>query len=161
MPRKHRKMKGGFLESLTGDISSGWNSLSQSATNAYNKSKQFITSASPTTTSFSPQSGLTTGGRKKRTKRYRGGDSENLAPYDDSQTPYKNSMTSPTTGGRRKRTKRYRGGFNDNTPITGLASTAAPISGINSAQPHNWVGGKTKKRSHRQKHRRSKSCKHH
>jgi hypothetical protein len=54
-----------------------------------------------------------------------------------------------------------RGGFKDNTPVTGLASTASPISDIKTAQPKTWVGGKTKKRRHHGgKHRHSKSCKH-
>ena len=50
-----------------------------------------------------------------------------------------------------------RGGFKDNTPTTGLASHAAPFSGP-TAQPHNWIGGRTRRR-HR-KHRHTKSCRH-
>jgi hypothetical protein len=55
-----------------------------------------------------------------------------------------------------------KGGFKDNTPTTGLAVYAAPFSG-STAQPHNWVGGRTKKRHHRKcykKHRHTKSCRH-
>jgi hypothetical protein len=44
-----------------------------------------------------------------------------------------------------------RGGFSGNT---GLAAYAAPISGIPSAQPHNWVGGKRTRRRRRCKSRR-------
>ena len=61
------------------------------------------------------------------------------------------------TGGRTRR-RRMRGGFKDNTPTTGLASHAASFSG-STAEAHNWVGGRTKKRRHR-KHRHYKSCKH-
>ena len=50
------------------------------------------------------------------------------------------------------------GNFTDNTPRTGVASTASPITGIKSAQPHNLVGGRSRRRSH--KHRHSKSCRH-
>lgn len=65
-------------------------------------------------------------------------------------------MTTSTYGGRTRR-RRMRGGFKDNTPTTGLAAHAAPFSGP-TAQPHNWVGGKT--RRHRRKHRNSRSGKH-
>ena len=50
----------------------------------------------------------------------------------------------PPTGGKRRR----KGG--------NLSSTASPISGILSAMPQVWVGGKTRKRRY---HKHSKSCK--
>jgi hypothetical protein len=46
--------------------------------------------------------------------------------------------------GGKSRRRRIRGGFKDNTPTTGLATHAASFSG-KTAQPHNWVGGKTKR----------------
>jgi hypothetical protein len=49
-------------------------------------------------------------------------------------------MTTSTYGGR-KRSRKMRSG--------NIASTAAPISGIKTAEPHNWVGGKTRKRKSR------------
>ena len=55
------------------------------------------------------------------------------------------TYTTPVTGGKRRRTKKMMGGFTDNTPMTGLASTASPISGVESPKPM-WVGGKTRKR---------------
>ena len=42
-----------------------------------------------------------------------------------------------------------RGGFTDNTPTTGLAATASPISDIKTAQAHNWVGGRSRRRHSR------------
>jgi hypothetical protein len=51
-------------------------------------------------------------------------------------TPSYPPMTTSTYGGR-KRSRKMRGG--------NVASNASPISGIKTAQPHNWVGGKTKK----------------
>jgi hypothetical protein len=49
-------------------------------------------------------------------------------------------------GGKRRQTKNYmRGGFSPNTPTTGLAFNASPISGIASVKTM-WVGGKTRKR---------------
>jgi hypothetical protein len=133
MPRRHRKMRGGFLDSL-GTTLSGWgSSLSEGASSVWNKTKNATTSAydsvtgSSSTTSYMPTTS--------------------------------SSSTSYTMGGR-KRTKRHmRGGFTDNTPTTGLAAHASPISDIKTAQPHNWVGGKTKK--HRKHRRHSKSKRHH
>jgi hypothetical protein len=60
-----------------------------------------------------------------------------------STTP--STYTAPLSGGKRRRTKRMMGGFTDNTPMTGLASTASPISGIESPKSM-LVGGKTRKR---------------
>jgi hypothetical protein len=59
-------------------------------------------------------------------------------------------------GGRRRSRKMY-GGYTPNTPTTGLAFYASPISDIRTAQPHNWVGGKTKR--HRKNKHHSKSHK--
>ncbi|MCJ7801800.1 MAG: hypothetical protein MUP82_05530 [Candidatus Marinimicrobia bacterium] len=59
--------------------------------------------------------------------------------------PSTSTYTAPVVGGKRRRTKRMMGGFTDNTPTTGLASTASPISGVESPKPM-WVGGKTRKR---------------
>ena len=61
--------------------------------------------------------------------------------------------TGSNTGGRK--TKRKHGGYTGNTPTTGLAEKASPVSGLQTAKPHTLVGGKTKR--HR-KH--SKTCKH-
>jgi hypothetical protein len=70
---------------------------------------------------------------------------------------YTSSITTRSsnyTGGRRTRRRRMRGGFEDNTPTTGLASNAAQFSGP-TAQPHNLVGGKSKRRGIKsRKHRR-------
>ena len=48
-----------------------------------------------------------------------------------------------------------RGGVSSNIALTGLAANASPISGIKTAEPHNWVGGKKtrkNKRGSRRKH---------
>jgi hypothetical protein len=47
------------------------------------------------------------------------------------------------------------GGYTPNTPTTGLAFYASPISDIRTAQPHNWVGGKTKRHRKHKKHSKS------
>ena len=164
MPKRHRKMKkGGFLgfgessssnsgstnygssdsssgSSMFGSIGStlsGWgSSISEGASNAWNKTKSATTGAYDSVTGSTGATGST-------------------GTYDSST-----SYVSPT-GGRRKKSRKMRGGFSDNTPTTGLAAHASPISDIKSAQAHNWVGGKTRKRARKGgKHRHSKSCKH-
>jgi len=49
----------------------------------------------------------------------------------------------PYQGGKIKR-RIMKGGYQDNISVTGLASTASPFSGP-TAQPHQMVGGKTRK----------------
>jgi len=126
---RNRKMTGGFLDSITSSISSGWNSLSQGASNAWNKTK------SAATTTY----GSTTG-------------SSSYTPA--SYTPTTTTPVTTATYGGKRRSRKMRGGFKSNTPTTGLAFAASPISGIKTAQPHNWVGGKTKKH-HKRKHSKS------
>ena len=64
-------------------------------------------------------------------------------------------------GKRRKGTKKMRGGYTNNTPLTGLASSAAPINDIKSAQPQQMVGGRRtrRRRSCCCKNKHTKSCK--
>jgi hypothetical protein len=126
MTRRHRKMKGGFLETLGNTLSSWGSSISQGATSAWDKTKRATESAYQSAT----------------------------GPQTSSYTPsYSTTPTYPGTGGRR--TKRKRGGYSANFSRTNLASHAASFSG-KTAQPYNWVGGKTKR--HR-KHKHTKSCK--
>ncbi len=107
MPRRRRNMKGGFLDSLSSTLSSWGSSISQSASDAYNKAKSATTTyTSGSTSSYTPSS----------------------------TTSYMPSYTSSSTYGGRKRSRKMRGG--------NIAATAAPISDIKTAQPHNWVGGK-------------------
>lgn len=70
-------------------------------------------------------------------------------------------VPSTTYGGKRKRRatrRKMRGGnYSDNISLTNLAANAGPFTG-KTAQPHNLVGGKTRrhrrKRSHKRSHRR-------
>ena len=125
MPKRHRKMKGGFLDSL-GSTLSGWgSSISEGASSAWNKTKSATSSA-----------------------------------YNSATTSSTPTTYTPTTVGGRKRSRKMRGGYSDNTPTSGLAFYAAPVSDIKNAQPHNWVGGKTRKHRRGRKHRHTKSCKH-
>ena len=134
MPRRIRKMKGGFLDSLTSSLSNGWNSLSNSASNAYNKTKNSVTNYSTGSSSYYPsQPAYSTGS-------------------------YQNQPSSYSYGGKTRKHKRG-GSYSSSISVNGLAANAAPVSNVKTAQPHNLVGGKSKKhRKHKHKH--SKSCKH-
>lgn len=56
-------------------------------------------------------------------------------------------MSTSTYGGKRSRRRRHmRGGYEANAPTTGLAVNAASISGFSTADAHNWVGGRTRRR---------------
>jgi hypothetical protein len=67
------------------------------------------------------------------------------------------STTPITTVGGRTRKHKRGGSFSASKSVTGLAANAATVSNVKTAQPHNIVGGKS--RRHR-KHKHSKSCKH-
>ena len=150
MPRRHRKMiKGGLLgfgESYPNDYSS---SDSGSGSGMFG-------SVGSTLSGWGSSISDTASSAWNKTK------SATSGAYD-SATGTTPSTTYPSTtstlGGKRKRSRKMRGGFSDNTPTTGLAAHASPISGVKSAQPHNWVGGRTRRRNGR-KHRCNKSCRH-
>lgn len=121
MPRRYRKMKGGFLDSI-GTTLSGWGStISQSASTAYNKTKNAVTGSE--STSYTPPV---------------------IQP-------------TPIVGGRTRKHKRG-GSLHASKSVTGMASNSATVSNVKTAQPHNIVGGKSKRHSKSRRH--SKSCKH-
>lgn len=139
MPRRHRKMTGGFWESLTQSVGDAWNKTKKATTDAYSSASSSMSSPTPTPIS---------------------------TPYTSPTTP--TPVTSPTAtstgymGGRKKRKtrktrKHMRGGYSDNTPLTGLAASAESVSDIKSAEPHTIVGGKRRSKKHR---RHSKTRKH-
>jgi hypothetical protein len=86
-------------------------------------------------------------------------DAYNSATGSSSASSYVPTTTTPSStsilpsGGKKRRTKR--GGYSASSPMNSLASTAGSFSG-KTAQPQNWVGGKTKRR----RHKHTKSCKH-
>lgn len=115
---KHRKMRGGFFNTL----SSIGTSLSQGASDLWNRTKRAIPSTSTSYTSYPP-------------------------PPQPS--------TTATYGGKTRRNRRKIGGsiIQANSPTIGIASTAASFSG-KTAQPHNIVGGKTKRKKQRRTRKR-------
>jgi hypothetical protein len=136
MPKRHRHrhrhrnrtMKGGVLDNLSNTLSSWGSSLSQGASNIWEKAKNAtsgLTNSTPYTNSYSNNS-------------YQ-------SPQTNSYQPA--PMSSSSYGGKHSRRRRHmRGGFKDNTPTTGIAVNAEPVSNSKTAQPHNWVGGRTRRR---------------
>ena len=59
-----------------------------------------------------------------------------------------------SSGGKKRRSKR--GGYSANTSLNNIAATAASYSGVKTAQPHNWVGGKSRRGNRRRKTRRTR-----
>jgi hypothetical protein len=139
MPRRHRKMKGGFWESLTQGVSDAWNKTKKATTDAYSSATGSTDSTSYTAPA-TPQPMTTPPAPQPMT------------------TPPPAPTTSGYMGGRKK-SRRMRGGYSDNIALTGLAASAAPISDIKTAQPLTTVGGKRRTKRHR-RHRHSKSRKH-
>jgi hypothetical protein len=159
MPTKrHKKMKGGlfgFGESTTstdstpdmfGSIGSTLSGLgtqiSEGASTAWDKTKKATDEAYNSATGSPSYTTQTT----------------TTYAQPAPTTPY-----TPTFGGKKskkskKRSRKMRGGYSDNIAVTGLASTAASISDIKSAQPLNIVGGKRRTKKCR-RGRNAKSCK--
>ena len=147
MTKRHRQMRGGFLESLTQGATDAWEKAKKATTDAYSSATGSSVSPStyvppppstvpppPSTVPPTPSTGSYTGGKKRSRGRGR------------------------SRSRSRSRSRRMRGGYSDNVALSGLAATAAPISDIKSAQPLTTVGGRRTKRHRR--HRHGKSCKH-
>ena len=74
MPRRHRKMKGGFFESIRTTLTGLGSSISQTATNAYNKTKNAVSGSQTSSVSTPYVAPVTTatptvGGRTRKNKR--------------------------------------------------------------------------------------------
>jgi len=145
-----RKQKGGFFESLWNQVKTGTDSFIQQAKK---ETGELIDKTKRGTTSLA--SGMSSPISSAPPF------SSSAPPISSSAPPSSTSLSNPfaqnPTGGRKmKRSKRrtHRGGFSANTARS-LASNAESISGYKTAQPHNWVGGKTRRRR-----RHSKSRKH-
>jgi hypothetical protein len=117
MPKRYRKMKGGFLDSVGDTLSSWGNSISEGTTTAWNKTKSASNDAYNYVTGTSSTS--YTGGRRTR-RHQRGG--------------YMNNTNLPLNPAHFKHMK---GGYAANSNI-GL--TAAPIQNIKTTQVE-WLGG--------------------
>jgi len=141
MPRKHKKLRGGegIVNSLGQTFSNLGSSISRGVKDAWGK----LSNSNQNTTSYPPYQPQQT----------------NYSYQPQPTTPYY-----PTGGKKTKRrnsNRKYKrgGSYRDNTSLTNLASNAAPFSG-NTAQPHNWVGGKTNRRRGRKSVKQTKRRRH-
>jgi len=80
------------------------------------------------------------------------------------QTTQSSSYIPSTSYGgkkRRKTRRKMRGGnYSDNMSSSNLASNASPFTG-KTAEPHNWVGGKTRRHRRKRSHRNKRSHRRH
>jgi hypothetical protein len=84
MPKSHYKMKGGFLDSLGNTLISWGDSISEGASNIWNKTKNATTNAYNSLNGTPNYNSNYYGGRKKRTRRrnLRGGFKANSSSTD-------------------------------------------------------------------------------
>jgi hypothetical protein len=139
MPKKYKRRGGGIFDNLGQTFSNWGTSISQGAQGLYNKAKQGI-SGQTTSTAYMPTYTSSTPAPI------------NTTPQPNYQSNYQPTYQTSNTsnygnygGTKKKNRKNKRGGYRDNVSLTNLASHAAPFSG-NTAEPHNWVGGKTNRR---------------
>lgn len=149
MPKRHHKMKGGFLDSIGSTLSSWGNSISEGASNAWNKTKDatknvYNSVSSPTTTT------------------------QTNAPYTGGQRKTRKLRKSFI----------LKGGYAKNNnigltaaPIHNIKTTQVEWLGKGYAQPEwlayggnriiapSWIGGKSKRRRHYKSKKSGKSRK--
>lgn len=144
MPKKHtkRNFKGGYLD-ISKSLTDLGTSIKNGASNMWSKTKnEFskLTSSNTQTNSYQPTP---------------------PPPYQPSSQPSYQPTTSqyqPTSSyggskrrksGRFRKSRRMKGGYKDSISLNNLASTAAPVHGLQTARAHNWVGGRKKRRTKR------------
>ena len=148
--RSRRNRKGGFemndlnpFGSSTGSSSATGSSSGSSWYNNLNpfaKKSDSSTSYTPPATSYTAPPATS----------YTAPDTSYTAPDTSYTAP---PATSMGYGGKRRRRRMRGGSVTPNMSLTNLASSAAPISGIDTVKAQTWVGGKSKRRRH------GKSCK--
>ena len=148
MPKKNRNKRKTFRGGFS--FTDSWNNLTQGANSWLEKTKTKLGMSSSYSGTNYGSYGDTSG-----TTNQKYGDTSGST----NQTYGDTSGTTNQTYGGKKTRRRIKGGTKGYTPTTGLAAHGAHFSGP-TAKPHNWVGGKTKKRFGVRKHRHTKSCKH-
>jgi len=167
MPKKYTKKGGGLWDSFGTTFGNFKNSITSGASNLWNKTKKATSMNSQasnnydTSSSYNAQASTTL---PPQTSSYNSPTPSYSVPsnsYDYSTNSY-----TPTNGGSKRKyrnsRKRYykRGGYNSNTSLNNLASTASPISNIQTAKAHHWVGGKSK-RTRKSKNKKQRMSRHH
>lgn len=166
MPKKSRKINikgGGIWESL----SDAWNSLTYSVKDGANtvidKTKEFGSELSSDARSIA---GNVVSGASNVVSSAKSMGSSALSSAESGASSVVSSVESGIsnieekvgiTGGKKgRRTRSKRGGYRDNYSTTNLAFHAAPYKGTQTAQAHQWVGGKSKRRKNK-KHGKNSS----
>ena len=116
MPKRHRKMKGGFLDNISSTLSNWGSTISSSASGAWEKTKNATSSLTGSTASTSYQSPMTSstyGGRRNtRKKHMRGGFKDNISTTNLAAhaAPFSGPTAKAHTwvGGRTRRNRRGR-----------------------------------------------------
>jgi len=185
MPTKIRKYhkRGGFLENFTKSMNSGVSNISSSSKGALDTINKSANDAGNSIGNFFSSGYDKVFGNKNSTSSMPSSSSYSNSSYSNSlPTTTNTSLTSNSSissspssnilssnysstvyGGRRRKhgtKKMYRGGsYVSNTNLNNLASNALPISGIKTAQPSTWVGGKRKSRKGRKSRKTRKTRK--
>ena len=180
MPGKHRKMRGGFSlgdysNNASNKLSSGWASLSQGASDTYNKAKNSVANAAsaaqPKISSGWASLSQSASDAYNKTKNSVNDAVSTAQPKissgwaslsqgaSNAYNKTKNAVRPNQSFGGRRRTRRSKrgGSFSAHKPLHGLAAHSSPVSNVRTAQPHHMVGGRSKR--HR-KYKHSRSCKH-
>ena len=111
---KHRKMKGGdFLDSLRTFASNTWNSTKKASTDAYNYATTDLQRQPSNNQTYTPSTTTTYGGRK-RSRKMRGGYTDNisltgLAANASPISNIKSAQPLTIVGGKRRKTRRRHG----------------------------------------------------
>jgi hypothetical protein len=140
----------GILNNVTSAFKSFGNTVSNDASNMWDKVKKTSSSAYKSTVGTGTNTNSNTNSNiNSNTSTY---------PNTTSTNPTTNT-NNPVSGGKRRR-RRYsrsikKGGYHDYNPLHGLASHAASFSG-ETAKVNTIVGGRKTKRSRKTKHSRSR-----
>ena len=142
--RSRRNRKGGFEMNDLNPFGSSTGSSSATGSSWYNNLNPFAKKSDSTASYTAPP------------------DTSYTAPSTSYTAPPATSYTAPPAtsmgyGGKRRRRRMRGGSVMPNMSLTNLASSAAPVSNMQTVQAQTLVGGRTKKRRHR--HRHTKSCK--
>jgi hypothetical protein len=145
--RSRRNRKGGFEMSDLNPFGSSTGSSSATGSSWYNNLNPFAKKSDSTASYIAPTSYTPPAS-------YTAPDTSYIAPDTSYTAP---PATSMGYGGKRRRRRMRGGSVTPNVSLTNLASSAAPVSNMQTVQAQTLVGGRTKKRRHR--HRHTKSCK--
>ena len=164
MPKKYTKKGGGFWDSFGTTFGNLKNSITSGASDLMNKAKKATSGMNSQSSNNISNYGTSNSYTNNQQPSF------NSQPPSNSMTSngydYASTSYSPANGGSRRKyknsSKKYkkRGGYGSSTSFTNLASTAGPISNIQTAKAHHWVGGKSKRSRKSKNKKHSKSRRH-